>query len=154
MNETGQGQARSLYESAPLPTAESVIVYSSPMRRAVETGTIATGRSSDSFLMDDRLKERSFGSWEGHYLSEIRGRTKELGLNSIWQLQCDGVESAGETQDRIKSFVDDMVKAIDADTKDIIIFAHGALIHQFLIHLKSRNALIPPEVIHRGFTTV
>ena len=56
------------------------------------------------------------------------------------------MESDGETQARVKAFVDDLIKDMKPDWKNICVFAHGGLIRQFLMHLKSRNATIPEKV--------
>ena len=75
-------------------------------------------------------------------------------MRSIYNLQCDGVESEGDTQARVKTFLDDVVKDIKPETKNIIIFAHGALLQVFVQHLKSRNAEIPEEVSLRVFRLI
>lgn len=58
------------------------------------------------------------------------------------------METDGETQARVKAFFDDLVKDLRPDDKNICIFAHGGLLRQFLMHLKSRNAVIPDQVFN------
>ena len=121
-------------------------LYSSPMIRALETGEIATGRSKADFILDSRIRERSFGKWDGKYREDLDARCRELGAKDIFGLKEEGMETDGETQARVKAFFDDLVKDLRPDDKNICIFAHGGLIRQFLMHLKSRNAVIPDQV--------
>jgi hypothetical protein len=70
-------------------------------------------------------------------------------MKDPFKLQCDNVESTADVHVRVKSFVDDLMKSFQSNLpveEHVLIFAHGALIKEFLIHLKSRNAFFPPKV--------
>ena len=72
LNETGRRQANLLKWSNSLPVSDAVL-YSSPLRRALETGKIVTSRPEADFKLDSRLKERSFGIWEGRRFLGLTG---------------------------------------------------------------------------------
>lgn len=55
------------------------------MIRALETGEIATGRSKADFILDSRIRERSFGKWDGKYREDLDARCRELGAKDIFE---------------------------------------------------------------------
>lgn len=58
-----------------LPATLAMPFIASPMRRTIETMRLmraAAGLDADSFSVDERLKEISFGSWEGRTWREVR----------------------------------------------------------------------------------
>ena len=57
LNDTGRAQAQKLNSSAILP--ENALVYSSPLKRAMQTAKIATGTTE--LAIDSRLTDRNFG---------------------------------------------------------------------------------------------
>ena len=145
LNATGRSQAEKL-SRAMADISPDAILYSSPLIRALETGIISTGRTMDEFLLDDRLKEVTFGKWDGKSREELSKRMKELKASTPHDLTGDGVEKPEQTQKRAKDFLEDMTKATKTNGKPVIIFAHGAFNRQFVNHLKSRNAKIPDHV--------
>ncbi len=58
-------------------------VYSSPLIRAVETAVLATGRPREEIILEERLKEISFGVLEGTVL-DVHWSTKIGHLNCIF----------------------------------------------------------------------
>ena len=70
-----QNNARCLKQNSSL--AEPIIIYSSPIERARETALIMLNElsiSTSSIIFDDRLKESSFGDWEGLTDPEVAER--------------------------------------------------------------------------------
>ena len=84
LNDTGRRQADLLKRSSSLPVSDAIL-YSSPLSRAIETGQIVTDRPVGDFKLDDRLKERSFGIWEGKFRHEVGQRMKEVGVRAVLQ---------------------------------------------------------------------
>jgi probable phosphoglycerate mutase len=80
LNDTGREQARRNGEALKgflngrgMSDADLAFL-SSPLSRTVETMQIVCrelGRAEDSFQRDDRLREITFGAWEGHTIPEL-----------------------------------------------------------------------------------
>ena len=71
LSEAGRRQARLL--GLRVKPLRVIALYSSPLRRALETARIigeVTGRES---VVDPRLAELNYGAWEGLTLEEIKG---------------------------------------------------------------------------------
>ena len=94
LTDLGIEQARSMGEAlASLPIAA---VVSSPLQRARGTAEqVAAGRGLE-VRIDDRLREQSFGEWEGLSSDEARARDPEL--YAAWGRRDDVVPPGGESQ--------------------------------------------------------
>lgn len=104
----GLEQAERLAEAlAPLPLAA---VYASPLRRAADTGgRIAAARGLE-LRLEERLREQSFGSWEGLTRNEVLERDRDLLLG--WEADLGtappGGEALSSVQERMLALVDDL----------------------------------------------
>ena len=90
----------------PLPLAA---VYASPLRRAADTGRrIAAARGLD-LRIEERLREQSFGAWEGLTRNEVLERDRELLLR--WEADLGtappGGEALSSVQERMLAVVED-----------------------------------------------
>jgi broad specificity phosphatase PhoE len=74
LNELGREQARQLADEL---AGEVDVVYSSDLSRARETAEIIGARLGLDVEVDSRLRERSFGSWEGLTHPEVEERDAE-----------------------------------------------------------------------------
>jgi broad specificity phosphatase PhoE len=74
LNELGKEQARQLADELD---GEVDVVYSSDLARARETAEIIAERLGLEVEVDARLRERSFGSWEGLTHPEVEARDAE-----------------------------------------------------------------------------
>lgn len=89
-------------------------ILSSPMLRALETAQIvATGRPVE---VDDRLRERDYGRWEGMTNAEIEAH--DPGLLASWESDpaanhAPGGESGDEVAGRVLSFLVDLLESED-----------------------------------------
>ena len=111
LTERGVRQAQRLGEAlAPLPIAR---VYTSPLVRARDTAAqIARGRGL-SFIADSRLREGSFGDWEGLSRSEVMARSpQDAKILASWESDPSGSPPNGESfkdiQARILAFVEEL----------------------------------------------
>ncbi|NKB55691.1 MAG: histidine phosphatase family protein [Alphaproteobacteria bacterium] len=115
-NETGVVQGRS---DIPLSDSGRALVatwqqpeeiadfewVSSPLKRAVETAKILSGRAA---AIDDRLVEMDWSEWEGMRLPDLRA---QLGnLMKAWEakgldFRAPGGESPRDVQDRLRPFL-------------------------------------------------
>lgn len=97
LNEAGRRQAEAL---ADLLADESFgAVYSSPLRRAVETAEIVTARLGIAFEASDGLMEVDVGSWSGLTTTEVEQQFPD-GF-SRWTESRSGGWTGGETYDEL-----------------------------------------------------
>jgi probable phosphoglycerate mutase len=75
LNETGCAQAAEL--AAELEGVELAAVYSSPLRRAVETAAVVAAEHGLEPVAVDALREVDVGSWQGLIRAEIEARFPE-----------------------------------------------------------------------------
>jgi len=75
LNENGIKQAENLARILGHISFDTVI--SSPLKRARETAVIAGKLPEEKIVLDERLKELNFGSWEGKHYREIQKEDPE-----------------------------------------------------------------------------
>ena len=79
LNDNGRRQAGELQKTTRLPADAEV--YSSPMKRALETAQIVTLRDHDDIKLDERLVERNFGKWTGKLKVDCLKRLAIMGVD-------------------------------------------------------------------------
>ncbi len=95
-------------------------IYSSPLKRATQTTNIIT---NNEFIIDERLKERSYGDWSGLGKESIKN---EVGEETFflarrgWELSPPNGESLKNVHDRVYSFLLELPK-----TGKILVVSHG-----------------------------
>ena len=94
-------------------------VMSSPLRRALETCTLAG--FGDRVVVDDDLREWDYGEYEGLTSAEIRQSNPDW---SLWRDGCPGGESPAQMGARTDRALD-ALRAAAEDGGDAIAFAHG-----------------------------
>jgi probable phosphoglycerate mutase len=75
LNETGRAQAAML--AGELAGIELAVVYSSPLRRALETAKVVAAEHGLEPVSADALREIDVGSWEGLTRAEVEARFPE-----------------------------------------------------------------------------
>ena len=124
LNDAGREQARGV--AAELDEID--VIYSSDLARARETAEIIAAAVGRDVRTDDRLRERSFGAWEGLTAPEIEERFAED--LARWRLGdgagADDAEPFDVFARRVQSFVDDAVARHPDET--ILVVAHGGTI--------------------------
>lgn len=113
-------------------------IISSPLIRAVETAKLITNGRLIPFITDDRIKEISFGLWEGACILE----ENEVTLNYLPFFRNDPFHAPkppeGETfQDvckRTGDFFHDLLSNPDYENASILISTHGATGRCLLSH--------------------
>lgn len=144
LNETGRWQARrtaeALVERYVDGTGRPPIVLSSPLKRAVETATIFADMVGAEVHVDDRVKERSFGEWEGCRWSDLEQNSPRD--FDLWKRFQDGemrhgAEAKAMVGLRGAQAVQSWACSAD-ETHELFVFSHGAWISQTmqkLMHL-------------------
>lgn len=143
LDETGIEQARLVGER--LAHEEGIAaVYASDLSRAMDTAkAIVSHHAKLEITADKRMREISFGPWEGRYWTEFEGEDAEQfqqWRNDVTSITIPGIESIEDFAGRVKSFMDEMV-ARHSDDK-ILVAAHGGSINMFItvameMHLKN-----------------
>jgi probable phosphoglycerate mutase len=99
------------------------IIYSSPFSRCKRTAEIARDvlGVKTEIILDDRLRERWFGNWEG---------TSNENYQKVWDKDITGanhrdagVESTGEIATRVSALIKDIEAAYFS--KNILLVSHG-----------------------------
>jgi broad specificity phosphatase PhoE len=108
-----------------------VIVRSSPLGRVRETLALAAeaaGLGHDETCFDPRLREQSWGDWEGLSLPEIEARWPgqlEFRRPQRWTYVPPNGENYAMVVERARPALDDIARL--AADKPVAVFAHGAI---------------------------
>jgi broad specificity phosphatase PhoE len=110
------------------------VLYASDLARARETAEIVAARLGLPVRLDERLRERSFGAWEGKTAPEIEAEFRDA--HARWLAGAGpGAEDAEAFADfaaRVQAFLADVLAAHPDET--VLVVAHGGsirVIHAF-----------------------
>lgn len=95
--------------------------YSSTLKRAIQSAQILTRKRPLPIHKDARIRERTYGSWEG--------KPDFLYALALPQ-EKRGVEKSSEMKQRIFSFLDDTLNKYDG--KKVLVVTHGGVINTIL----------------------
>lgn len=122
LNDSGRRQA---LELADRLGDDIDAVYSSDLARAHETANIVAERLGLDVHVDERLRERSFGAWEGLTMDDIEGRFAEA--YARWRSGdgpgADDAEAFETFGARIQDFLEDVLAKHPDET--VLVVAHG-----------------------------
>lgn len=125
LNELGRKQ---IVAAAKRLEGENIsAVYSSDLIRARETGEIAAAPHGLPVTADPRVREQSLGTWEGKNwfkLEELFGEDARNRFLGDLDFAPEGGESRRQVRDRIRSFLDDLVKK-HTDGETVLLASHG-----------------------------
>lgn len=128
LTELGRKQAAALGElMAPLPIAE---IRSSPLSRAYDTASAIAAATGRSIVVEDRLREQSYGAWEGLSRDEVRARSMDdWDLLRMWEKDArvapPGGESLESVERRTLDLVADLRQAANGDSMPwIVLVSH------------------------------
>ena len=101
------------------------VVYSSDLARARETAEIIGGRLGLEVMVDERLRERSFGAWEGLTAEEIR--LGDTDTYRRWRAGDgpgpDDAEAHEALATRVQEFLEDVIRRHPGE--EVLVIAHG-----------------------------
>jgi broad specificity phosphatase PhoE len=132
--------------------------YASPMRRALDTATIALAGTGVPLVPMDELRELSLGEWEGCTVDEISGREGDPYRRWVRApLDCPppGSEALPDVCGRVlRAF--DRIAAAHPGGAEVLVVAHGGVISVYACHLLgcSFNTLWRLRVDNCALTTV
>ena len=109
-------------------------LYSSDLKRALETAKLSTGRTD--IIIDKRLRERSLGDFNGKYAIDLKKKYPDYfdegkfkNFNNDFIFKATNGENNTEVIERAKDFI----KNIDLTSNNTIgIFSHGRFLSCFI----------------------
>ena len=135
LSDNGKEQARALGRWVAGLTEEERpdLVVSSPYRRAADTARAAMGDLSAEMLLDERLRERDLGVFDGLTAKGIRARYQEESerwthLGKFYYQPPSG-ESWADVVLRVRSLLADLREGYDG--KRVWLFTHQAVVMSF-----------------------
>ena len=153
LNDNGRGQARRNGATLKgLVDPANVNFIASPLMRTRETMEIIRvemGLEAEVYETDDRLKELSFGDWEGRTVTELEETRSELWAGrqaNKWSFRPPQGESYQDLADRLRSWVNE----IDGP---LVVVSHGGVNRGLRFLLSDHdnetlaNALIPQDKV-------
>jgi len=134
LNEVGLKQAHLLAEA--LSTKKIDLIFSSPLRRALDTAKAISFRTGTPLFVRDELREIHFGEWEGLLVSEVKSRYPES--FEEWRRSPDNaIIPSGETLrmvlDRVKPLLELLLNNYAKQT--VVIVGHGGINRVIICHL-------------------
>jgi alpha-ribazole phosphatase len=136
LNDTGHGQARELAQV--LEGKQFDAIYSSDLKRARQTAELVSLHMGVKLFLDPRLREASFGRWEGETYHEIKSRYPEL-----WEQRkhdpTSFVAPGGETLPQIAVRMSEAATAIsEAFPKGrVLVVSHGLSLAVLICHAQN-----------------
>jgi 2,3-bisphosphoglycerate-dependent phosphoglycerate mutase len=115
LNETGRRQAEELKQA--LDSREFDAVWSSDLRRAIETAEIVAGGAQS----DRRLREMNFGDLEGSTWGEMDGALR-ASIEGFDAFEAPGGESTSGVRTRVTEFLDGLDPGLH------LVVTHGGVI--------------------------
>lgn len=110
-----------------------VRLYASDLRRAADSARILARRFEVDPVLDNRLREVSFGDWEGRAWDEIYESDRQrydAWTERWWDLAPPGGESFANLAERVLAWFQDL-----GEGADTIVVAHGGSIRALLVEL-------------------
>jgi broad specificity phosphatase PhoE len=127
LDATGIDQAKEVITK--LPTEFSTI-YSSPLKRAVQTAQVIADHFGKTVTYSDLLKERDFGSLSGKSWDQMHEETgkpiKEQDESLAYDYQPYGGESVEQVKDRLMKFLEEMKQKHEGET--VLVVTHYGII--------------------------
>jgi probable phosphoglycerate mutase len=121
------------------------VIYSSPLKRAYETATLIRGDRDIEIITDERLKELSFGCFEGQNFSELI-KDESLTFKYFFKkpqlyIPADDAETLEHLIQRAGDFMQDIIEPLakNESIKRVMIVAHGALNKAIMSYIKKHS---------------
>ena len=117
LNETGRRQAECVAEA--LSGMRLRLIVSSPLRRAADTAAGIHAASGAELRKDDRLREGSFGDWEGLTRGEVLIRSgRDAELLPQWEENSSVAPPGGESGEDVRKRVISLLGDLAGEFRD------------------------------------
>ncbi|MCJ7604869.1 MAG: histidine phosphatase family protein [Dehalococcoidales bacterium] len=138
LSETGLRQAELLADC--LKREEIAVMYSSPLRRAVQTAEpLANGLGIEAVTIAN-LTDMDFGEWQGRTVAEVNKYYPELyrdWRDTPEQVRITGGESLDDVTSRVIPFLEDAV--VRCGEGKMVIVSHRVVLKVLICHLMRLN---------------
>lgn len=118
-------------------------IYSSPLKRAYETASLIRSNRSIDIITDDRIRELSFGHFEGHNFSRLIADDDLTFKYFFKQPHLYKPAEDGETLEhlveRAGSFMQEVIEPLSDTCERVMIVAHGALNKGIMTYIKKHS---------------
>ena len=114
------------------------VCYCSPLVRAKKTAELFLEGTGTPIIIDDRLKEMSFGEFEGTmgYFNNPECPINNLFVDPVNYVPQGGAESFEHMDERTLSFLNEIAFPLNEEGKNVLIVCHGALGCSVIAHIK------------------
>lgn len=144
LNEEGKMLAEITAQA--LSTVDFTRIYTSPLKRAKETALILKGSRDISVIEEERIKEISFGIYEGYHCSEAHYDIPDPDFINFFKkpeayIPPQEAESIEHLCARTTDFLMELAHNKDMKDETILISTHGAAIRGLLstVHKRSKS---------------
>ncbi|MHA2092560.1 MAG: histidine phosphatase family protein [Candidatus Kariarchaeaceae archaeon] len=113
-------------------------IFSSPLKRAIETAEIISARLEVELLIDDRLRDRSVGQAHGLTYQEVKEKYSNLFSESPYRMDAkfpDG-ESNYDVYERVGDFLKDILLTAKGTAEGIVIVSHPLSLNYLIYYLQ------------------
>lgn len=119
------------------------VIYSSPLKRAYETASLIRGDRDIDIITDDRIRELSFGHFEGQNFSELI-KDESLTFRYFFKQPhlykpADDGESLEHLIKRAGNFMQEIIEPLEKTCERVMIVAHGALNKAIMSYIKKHS---------------
>lgn len=113
-------------------------IFSSPLDRSLETARLILKNDNADIVTDDRLKEISFGNYEGVPAADIPTEFNKFFDAPDEYIPPLGGETYEELLSRTNSFLNDVVRPLSIKDPEAtaVIFGHGAMNKSIMVNLQ------------------
>ena len=117
LNETGRRQAECTAEA--LSRVHLRLIVTSPLRRTYDTAARIHAASGAELRKDERLREGSFGEWEGLTRREVQNRSaRDAELLLQWEENSSVAPPGGESSEGVRTRVVSLVEDLAGEFQD------------------------------------
>jgi broad specificity phosphatase PhoE len=159
LSDEGRDQARQLAKRLRVMDLDPYVIYSSPLRRALETARTFAREVGADVNIDDDLVEAHIGGWEGKPFEEIVESDPEIVQHvrhqrAIWH-RAPGAERGDQFRSRIHGAVERLLA--DHPDHNVLVFAHGGVINAYvgmLLGLEQEMFFLPENTSLNGIDVI
>lgn len=146
LNQKGRQQAESTRKGFDEAGIVFDRVYSSPLKRALETAVLMTGKSETEIIKDDRIIEFSFGKAEGKTPDERNNDPELQNFHFFFDdpekyVAENDAESFESALSRTLNFWQEEIKPLEKnpEIKNILVVTHGGTMQSLLLNIDGRK---------------
>jgi broad specificity phosphatase PhoE len=153
LNDLGKRQAERL--ASYIRHINLKALYTSDLKRALQTAAILTQNLGFDLIPDERLRERKIGEWQGLTIDEMRAWYPDEYQNLLTDAEnyrVPGGESRADVRKRMVEAFDTIIKQDKGETVGVI--SHTTAIHELLAAIIPDNTNQEVAVSNTSVTTI